>query len=135
SDATKEALLGEIEGVLCPEKGSLLRAYYLSAHLREYTETVPPAGDLTTFLKTAYERHGEAGLFDRAAEAFAIDTKYRAQFEHMHKTARLPAKLLLYQAMLDVMREAHRNGKQLLVFTDGDPMVQLNKLRHVEWNE
>jgi len=133
-DANKKALLFEIDDVLFPKKDYLLQVYYLFAHLLEYTETVPPAGDLTTFLKTAYERHGEAGLFDRAAEAFAIDTKYRAQFEHMHKTARLPAKLLLYQAMLDVMREAHRNGKQLLVFTDGDPMVQLNKLRHVEWN-
>src|SRR5690606_29182106 len=81
-----------------------------------------------------YERHGEAGLFERAAETFAIDAKYQVQFERMHQTARLPAKLLLYQAILDLMREAHRQGKQLLIFTDGEPTMQLNKLRHVEWN-
>src|SRR5690606_22568197 len=66
--------------------------------------------------------------------AFAIDQKYKVQFEGMHTTARLPAKLLLYQAILDLMREANRQGKQLLIFTDGEPAMQLNKLRHVEWN-
>lgn len=133
-DAGKKALLFEVDDVLFPKKDYLLQVYYLFAHLLEYTETVPPAAELTGFLKTAYEEHGETGLFDRAAEAFAIDKKYRVQFEGMHKTARLPAKLLLYQAMLDLMREAYQDGKQLLVFTAGDPVVQLNKLRHIEWN-
>ncbi|MEC3881421.1 hypothetical protein [Parapedobacter sp. 10938] len=133
-DANKKALLFEVDDVLFPKKDYLLQVYYLFAHLLEYTETVPPAAELIDFLKTAYEHHGEAGLFERAAEAFAIDTKYRVQFEGMHKTARLPAKLLLYQAMLDFMRDAHQHGRQLLVFTEGDPTMQLNKLRHVEWN-
>lgn len=133
-DVSKKALLFEVDDVLFPKKDYLLQVYYLFAHLLEYTETVPPAGELTGFMKTAYEHHGEAGLFDRAAEAFGVDTKYRVQFERMHKTARLPAKLLLYQAMLNLMREASAHGKQLLVFTDGDPAMQLNKLRHVEWN-
>lgn len=133
-DTDKKALLFEVDDVLFPKKDYLLQVYYLFAHLLEYTETVPPAPELTGFLKNAYERHGEAGLFERAAEAFAIDTKYRVQFEGMHKTARLPAKLLLYQAMLNLMREAHQDGKHLLIFTDGDPTMQLNKLRHVEWN-
>lgn len=133
-DANKKALLFEVDDVLFPKKDYLLQVYYLFAHLLEYTETVPPAAELTGFLKTAYERNGEAGLFDRAAEAFTIDTKYRVQFERMHRTAQLPAKLLLYQAMLDLMRTANQQGKQLLIFTAGDPAMQLNKLRHVEWN-
>ena len=133
-DTGKKALLFEVDDVLFPKKDYLLQVYYLFAHLLEYTETVPPAAELTAFLKKAYEHHGEEELFERAAEAFAIDRKYRTQFENMHKTARLPAKLLLYQAMLDLMRTADGDGKQLFVFTAGDPVVQLNKLRHVEWN-
>src|SRR3546814_3179989 len=97
-------------------------------------ETVPPAAELTGFPKTAYEQHGETGLFDRAAEAFAIDPKYRIQFERMHRTAQLPAKLLLYQSVLDLMHTADQHGKRLFIFTTGDPAMQLNKLRHVEWN-
>lgn len=133
-DWGKKALLFEVDDVLFPKKDYLLQVYYLFAQVLEYTATVPPATELTGFLKTAYEHHGADGLFERAAAAFAIDPKYRVPFEGMHKTARLPAKLLLYQAMLDLMRAAHADGKQLLVFTDGDPTVQLNKLRHVEWN-
>ncbi|MGV3763246.1 hypothetical protein [Parapedobacter sp.] len=133
-DGNKKALLLEVDDVLFPVKDYLLQVYYLFAHLLEYTETAPPAAELTGFLKTAYERHGEAGLFGRAAEAFAIDPKYRVQFEGMHKTARLPAKLLLYQATLNLMRAAQAAGKRLLIFTDGDPTIQLNKLRHVEWH-
>lgn len=133
-DAGKKALLFEVDDVLFPKKDYLLQVYYLFANLLEYTETVPPAAELTAFLKKAYEHHGEEGLFERAVEAFAIDKKYQTQFNNMHKTARLPAKLLLYQAMLDLMRTAHEHGKQLFVFTADDPVVQLNKLRHVEWN-
>ena len=133
-DNGKKALIFGVDDVLFPKKDYLLQVYYLFANLLEYTETVPPAGDLTEFLKKAYAHHGEAGLFERAAAAFAIDKKYQTQFENMHKTARLPAKLLLYQAMLDLMRAAHEDGKQLLVFATGDPIVALNKLRYVEWN-
>ena len=133
-EASKTALVFELDDVLFPKKDYLLQVYYLFAHLLEYTETVPPAAELTEFFKTAYEHHGETGLFGRAAEAFAIDRKYEAQFEGMHLTARLPAKLLLYQAMLDLMKGAHQQGKRLLIFTEGNPTMQLNKLRHVEWN-
>src|SRR3546814_13229661 len=120
-DANKKALLFEVDNVLFPEKDYLLQVYYLFAHLLEYTETVPPAAELTGFLKTAYEQHGETGLFDRAAEAFAIDPKYRVQFERMDRTARLPAKLLLYQSVLDLIHTAHNDGNRLLLFTRGDP--------------
>src|SRR5690606_10151953 len=133
-DAGKKALLFEVDNVLFPKKDYLLQVYYLFANLLEYTETVPPASELTGFLKTAYEHHGEAGLFERAAEAFGIDPKYKTQFERMHHTARLPVKLLLYQAMLDLMRDAHGDGKKLFIFTDGNPAIQLNKLQYVEWN-
>src|SRR5690606_8319296 len=85
----KKALVFELDDVLFPKKDYLLQVYYLFAHLLEYTEAAPPAADLTEFLKTAYEHHGEAGLFERAADAFAIDRKYKVQFEGMHTTARL----------------------------------------------
>src|SRR5690606_345739 len=69
-----------------------------------------------------------------AAETFAIDQKYKVQFERMHLTAQLPAKLFLYQTMFNLMHEASQKGKQLLIFTAGNPTMQLNKLRHIEWN-
>lgn len=133
-DTHKKALIFELDDVLFPKRDYLLQVYYLFAHLLEYTETVPPANELTGFLKTAYEHHGEEGLFERAAETFAIDHQYKAHFDRMHLTAQLPAKLLLYQPMLELMQASHQNGKRLLILTKGNPTMQLNKLRQVEWN-
>ena len=133
-DEQKKAVVFGLDNVLFPEKDYLLQVYYLFANLLEYTETVPPASDLTAFLKTAYEHHGETGLFDRAAVAFGIDGKYRENFDRLHKTAKLPLKLLLYRSMLTLMQEIRGAGKQLYILTAGDPVMQLNKLKHVEWN-
>ncbi|WP_436833162.1 hypothetical protein [Parapedobacter sp. DT-150] len=133
-DADKKAVIFGLDGVLFPKRDYLLQVYYLFANLLEYTETVPPAGDLTAFFKMAYEHHGEAGLFERAADAFGIDRKYSEQFERLHLTAQLPLKLLLYKPMLELMQTLHREEKLLLILTDGNPTMQLNKLRQVEWN-
>lgn len=132
--ADNKALIFELDDVLFPKRDYLLQVYYLFAHLLEYTETVPPANDLTGFLKTAYAHHGEEGLFERAAELFGIDVKYKRSFDRMHLTAQLPARLLLFQPILTLMQASHENGKGLLILTEGNPAMQLNKLRHMEWH-
>ncbi|PPL04471.1 hypothetical protein [Parapedobacter indicus] len=129
----KKALIFALDDVLFPKKDYLLQVYYLFAHLLEYTETTPPAKDLTEFLKSAYMHHGEPGLFERAAEVFGIAGKYRVHFDRLHLTAKLPLKLLLYKPITDAMRTAHESGKQVFILAGGNPALQLNKLRHVEW--
>jgi|GEM_PF-127283 len=129
----KKALIFGLDDVLFPKKDYLLQVYYLFANLLEYTETVPPAKDLTEFLKTAYMHQGERGLFERAAKVFGIDTKYRMHFDRLHLTAKLPLKLGLYKPVSDIMKTAHESGRQVFVLTGGNPAMELNKLRHIEW--
>jgi len=131
--AEKKALILALDDVLFPKKDYLLQVYYLFAHLLEYTETVPPAADLTEFLKTAYLHHGEGGLFDRAAEVFGIDSKYKEPFDRMHITANLPLKLLLFPPVFEMLQEADAAGKRLFILTGGTPAMQLNKLKHTDW--
>lgn len=133
-DEAKKAVIFELDDVLFPRKDYLLQVYYLFANFLEYTEMVPPAQDLTDFLKTAYEHQGEEGLFERAAEVFGIDYRYKENFERLHLTAQLPLKLLLYKPMFDLMQVLNEHGRQLLVLTEGNPTIQLNKLRHIAWN-
>ncbi|MBK1439006.1 HAD hydrolase-like protein [Parapedobacter sp. ISTM3] len=132
--AGKKAVVFELDDVLFPRKDYVLQVYYLFANLLEYTETVPPANDLTDFFKTAYTHHGEEGIFERAAEAFGIDRKYKEHFDRLHLAARLPLKLLPYKPMLALMEALHQQGKQLFVLTEGNPTMQLNKLKHMEWS-
>lgn len=133
-DKDKKAVIFGLDDVLFPKRDYLLQVYYLFANLLEYTETVPPATDLTAFMKTAYEHHGETGLFDRAVDAFGIDQQYREKFDRLHGAAKLPLKLLLYQPMFNLMQELKDAGKQLFILTPGNPITQLNKLKHLEWN-
>jgi len=133
-DEGKKAAVFELDDVLFPKRDYLLQVYYLFANLLEYTETVPPAKDLTDFLKTAYEHHGEAGLFDRAAEAFGIDGKYKENFDRLHYAAQLPLKLLMYEPMRDLMLGLNNAGKRLFILTSGNPIMQLNKLKHMAWD-
>ncbi len=132
--ADKKAIVFELDDVLYPKRDYLLQVYYLFANLLEYTETVPPAKDLTEFLKTAYFHHGEDGLFERAAETFGIEPKYRSNFDRMHLTAMLPLKLWLYKPIRELMQASHADGKRLFILASGNPVMQLNKLRQLEWN-
>lgn len=133
-DPAKKAFAFELDNVLYPEKDYLLQVYYLFANLLEYIETVPPAADLTAFMKTAYEHQGKEGIFDRAQEVFGIDEKYRENFMRLHREAKLPLKLLLYKEMLDLLQQITVDRKMIFLVTGGNPIQQLNKIRHMEWN-
>ena len=133
-DSSKKGFIFELDNVLYPERDYLLQVYYLFANFIEFTETVPTAKELIDFLKTAYEHHGPEELFERASQMFGIDAKYRDNFEKLHYTARLPLKLVLFPNMLNLLQEMVVDRRQIFLVTNGNPEVQLNKIRQVEWN-
>lgn len=133
-DPSKKAFVFELDDVLYPEKDYLLQVYYLFANFLEYSETYPPAGELVSFFKKAYEHAGTHLIFDKAAEAFGIDQKYRENFERLHRQAKLPLKLLLFDDALKLLQEIVVDRKEIVVVTAGDPIQQLNKIRQIEWN-
>ena len=132
--ASKEAFIFELDNVLYPEKDYLLQVYYLFAAFLEYTEAFPPAADLTEFFKKSYTHHGTEGIFERAEEAYGIDKKYRENFLRLHKTARLPLKLLLYDNALKLLQDITVDRKKIFLVTNGNPEQQLNKIKQTEWN-
>ncbi|MGB4774222.1 MAG: HAD hydrolase-like protein [Daejeonella sp.] len=133
-DQRKQAFIFELDDVLYPEKDYLLQVYYLFANFIEYTETIPAAEDLTHFFKKTLSDHGVENIFDRVKEAFGIDEKYRESFLKLHETAILPLKILLFNKILRLMQEIVIDRKQLFLITNGEPSIQLNKIRQVEWN-
>jgi len=134
-DKNKKAFIFELDNVLYPEKDYLLQVYYLFANLLEYTETVPPAVELIAFFKKAYEHHGPDGIFQRAIDVFGIDEKYLENFNRMHVNAKLPLKLILFNEVKVFLRDALNDGKRIFVLTKGNPLMQLNKLKQIEWGE
>lgn len=129
----KSAFVFELDDVLYPVKDYDLQVYYLFANLLEYTEGTPLAAELTSFLKKAYEAHGTEDLFDRASQVFGIDEKYRANFNKMAVDAQLPLRLILYPNLLRLLRSIRDERKDIFILTRGNPLIQLNKIKYMDW--
>ncbi|NMN35941.1 HAD hydrolase-like protein [Pedobacter riviphilus] len=129
----KQLVIFELDNVLFPEKDYLLQVYYLFAQFIEYTEQ-KNAQPIISFMQTEYENNGTDGLFEKTAEQFGIDEKYKYNFDLLHLNARLPLKLLLFKNMLEFMQELVVNRKQIFIVTAGNPEQQLNKIKQTEWN-
>lgn len=128
------AVIFELDDVIYPKRDYLLQVYYLFAQFLEYTEAHPPAGELVEFLKKSYEHHGEEGLFAKAMAVFGIPGDYETNFDRLHLQAHLPVELLLYPEVEAFMQELRAAGTPILIFTPGEPLMQLNKLKHIKWN-
>lgn len=129
----KQLIIFELDDVLFPEKDYLLQVYYLFAQFIEYTEQ-KSAQPIIEFMRATYENNGAEKLFEKTGDQFAIDMKYRHNFDLLHQNARLPLKLLLYKNMLEFMQELVVDRKQIFIVTAGNPEQQLNKIKQTEWN-
>ena len=129
----KTAFIFELDNVLYPEKDYLYQVYYLFAGFLEYTELLDAKVLVSLMVKT-FEEEGRDAVFAKLQEKFKLDEKYLFNFNHLHKNAQLPLKLLLYDNMLKLLQEIVVDRKQLFIVTSGDPEQQLNKLKQVEWH-
>lgn len=133
-DSTKKAFVFELDDVLFPVKDYDLQVYFLFASFLEYQEAYPPASDVVEFMKKVYENHGPDRIFEKAREVFAFDEKYRENFERLKHEAKLPLKLLLYANVLALLQDMVVDRKQIFIVTAGNPLQQLNKIKHTEWH-
>ncbi len=132
-DKRKQGYIFELDNVLYPEKDYLYQVYYLFAGFLEYTELLDAKVLVKLMVKT-YEEEGCDAVFKTLQQKFNLDSKYLYNFEHLHKSAKLPLKLLLYNNMLKLLQEIVVDRKKLFIVTNGDPLQQLNKLKQVEWH-
>lgn len=132
-DSNKTAFVFELDNVIYPEKDYLFQLYYLFSSLLEYTELFD-AKVMTDLMVNTYHAEGPDRVFDRLKEKFTIDEKYRINFQHLMLTARLPLKLLIFQAVLDLLQEIVINRKKIFIVTNGNQALQLNKIKQTEWH-
>ncbi|UEG52283.1 HAD family hydrolase [Mucilaginibacter daejeonensis] len=131
-DPRKQAFIFELDNVLFPEKEYLYQVYYLFAGYLEYTELLD-AKVLVNLMVATHEEQGAAKVFDVLQERFKIDEKYRENFEHLHTTAQIPLRIMLYPEMLTLLQDIVVDRKQIFIVTNGAPKTQLNKIKHTDW--
>jgi FMN phosphatase YigB (HAD superfamily) len=129
----KQAFIFELDDVLYPQKDYLLQVYYLFAQFIEYAEQIS-ADEILKGMQHTYEATGSDNIFEKTVEQFNIPLKYKVNFEMLFLSARLPLKLLMFNEMLSFLQEITVERKQVFIFTNGDPIMQLNKIKQVEWH-
>ena len=132
-DPRKDAFVFELDDVLYPEKDYLYQVYYLFSSFLEYTVLIN-AKEATDYMVATYLEEGKDGVFESLKARFDLDEKYRANFNHLNRTAKLPLKLLLYEEMLKLLQEIVIDRKKIFIVTNGDPEQQLNKITQTDWN-
>jgi FMN phosphatase YigB (HAD superfamily) len=132
-DPRKDAFVFELDDVLYPGKDYLYQVYYLFSSFLEYTEQVD-IKEATNYMVATYLEEGEDAVFENLKNKFNLDEKYKTNFDHLGKTAKLPLKLLLYEEMLKLLQEIVVDRKKIFIVTNGDPEQQLNKIKQTDWN-
>jgi len=129
----KQAFVFELDDVLYPQKDYLLQVYYLFAQFIEYAEQIS-ADEILKSMQQTYLATGNEDIFEKTATQFDIPLKYKVNFDLLFLSARLPLKLLMFNEMLSLLQEITVERKQIFIFTNGDPMMQLNKIKQMEWH-
>lgn len=129
----KQAFVFELDDVLYPQKDYLLQVYYLFAQFIEYAEQIS-ADKILKAMQQTYDATGSENIFEKTASQFDIPLKYKVNFDMLFASARLPLKLLMFKEMLSLLQEITVERKQIFIFTNGDPMMQLNKIKQMEWH-
>ena len=132
-DPNKQAFIFELDDVLYPAKDYYYQVYYLFASLLEYTE-LSDAKQTTELMVNTYNDKGASAVFGELKEQLGVDEKFRANLDLLLDSAKLPLKLLLYQNVLTLLQEVVMDRKKLFIVTNGEPLQQLNKMKHVEWH-
>ena len=131
-DARKNAFIFELDNLLYPEKDYWYQVYYLFSSFLEYTELID-AKEATRLMVDTYSSEGKDRVFDNLKKKLNLEEKYRANFNHLSNTAKLPLKLLLFQHMLKLLQDIVVDRKKIFIVTNGNPEQQLTKIKQVEW--
>lgn len=128
----KQSFIFELDNVIYPEKDYLLQVYYLFAQFIEYSEQLN-AADILKYMQDLYMQEGAAEVFPKTIAKFNIPGKYSVNFEMLLQSVRLPLKLLIYPEVLNFLQAIVLERKQLFLFVEGIPAMQLNKIKQTEW--
>ncbi|RZK78353.1 MAG: haloacid dehalogenase [Pedobacter sp.] len=129
-----ETFIFDLDDVLYPEKDYLLQVYYLFAQFMEYAEQIS-ANEVLAAMKEIFENEGHDGIFEKTAKQFNLPEKYKVNFELLMQGIRLPLKLVLFEKVLLFLNNAVTRNKKILLYISGNPEMQLNKIKQIEWHE
>ena len=129
----KKAVVFDFDDVLYPKLEFLLQVYYLFSNFVEYTKGEEIASQLLNAFRVEYEASGEIGIWDRVSIKHPLLLEFEENYQRLHHQAQLPLKIHLYPGVVELLKKLEADHKFIIILTAGDPLMQLNKIRQVEW--
>lgn len=129
----KQLYAFEVDDVLYEKRDYVLQVYYLFANFVEFTESKPISKELLEYMKSIYEDLGEEQVLPHTLSTFNLNPSYQENFERLYANAQLPLRLLLLDATKVFIKKLIDKNKNVCILTKGNPIVQLNKLKHLDW--
>ncbi len=131
----RSVYLLEIDDLLFPKRDYLLQVYYLFSNFVEFTEGRALSKAMVDYMKNIYEERGEVAVLSETIEHFKLSDRYTENFERLQANAHLPLKLFLPERTKAFLQRLSTSKKHIGILTDGNPVEQLNKLKHIDWQE
>jgi hypothetical protein len=119
--------------VLFTKRDFLLQVYYLFSNFVEFTNYEPNAQNLLNAFKRVYEDQGEDDVFQQVAQTYPQILDFKENFDRLHHQAQLPLKLLLFPHIAQIIQQMQLENKEVCILVAGDPMMQLNKIKQIDW--
>jgi hypothetical protein len=129
----KQSFIFELDNVIYPEKDYFLQVYYLFAQFIAYGEQLNET-DILKYMQHIYLEEGPEDIFTKTAAKFNLPEKYRVNFDLLLHSVRLPLKLLIFNEVLSFLQQIVVERKQIFLFVQGNPAMQLNKIKQTDWN-
>ncbi|NQD69160.1 HAD family hydrolase [Sphingobacterium shayense] len=128
----------EIDDVLYQKRDYILQVFYLFANFLDYTEGTSQASALVEYMKKRYEENGpldDIVVVTETLAHFGLSDSFLDNYQRLRANATLPLKLYLKPSTKALFKTILAGDKAITILTDGNPVEQLNKLKHIDWEE
>lgn len=131
----KELYLFELDDILFKKRDYFVQVYYLFSSFYEYTEGTTKANEMAQFMAKIHDIHGAEHVFEATKTMYNIADKYEDNYNRLLANAQLPLKLELLPQIRKILTKLIDQKKTIAILTKGNPIEQLNKLKHLDLGE
>lgn len=131
----KKLYLFELDDVLFAKRDYFVQVYYLFSSFYAFTEGNIQTNEMAQFMAKIYDLHGADHVFTTTKTIFNIEDKYEDNYNRLIANAQLPLKLELLPSIRTLLSKLVQQKKHIAILTKGNPIEQLNKLKHLDMEE
>jgi HAD superfamily hydrolase (TIGR01549 family) len=123
----------DLDNTVYTETDYLFESYKKIAQFAEIEYAIKYE-DVFNFLSTTFIQSGRFQLFNQLLDTFDIPASAIAHFLDIMRTTEFTELIEPFPQVMNLMNTLRNQGKNLYVITNGNPVQQKNKVKHINWH-